>query len=759
MGIPGLYSLLRPYAQPFTFPTPTPESEQSTHLYIDGPALAYHVYHTSLNANYYDSLGRVRRNPFEAVVEYDEFVEDVGAFLGRLEEVGFVIQKVFFDGYLPKVKLPTRLSRLSHSLSQLKAYHSLHPTHIPSFNSSHRHASSSVRAIPTSRPHSLPSPPFIVSTALSHLVGSKWKELVETVPGEADAWCASAAVRQGGWVMTGDTDLLLYGHDADEIVDEEGAERVWGVMMFRDFSFFQQKGKDETDHWVVKAMVFRPNHLNKALFGREDRTTILAASPGPSKQSSSGKKKGGKKPKRKPVSPAPAIIEQFNQTKSPKATARQPSLLNLAHHLQNEPCAGMARLKQLVKASSLLPDVSQREMAFRREYVLVTPPPLEPREKLEGKSPVPEVDIEWQIKHLDPRFSELVYQLPCLSNQVHPPMVSALSTKRTRKAGEAEEIEVDSFLPFLYEDPTRSGAWDVGREIRGVVYGILEAYQNKVSREQRCAAERVKLVVKEHVRKGNRIKEVPVEGEGVAMTPGKEMKRESILTQRLAEYIETWKSKRDKPSAKGGTKRERSCGCSNYWWVEMAVEMIVRDYAEKGKDMPLSSEVGVIVHMLSQAAKGAGRKCGEEEKADEEEQEGEEKEEEEGGVLKKPRSDSPQDQKSGPPQTWTWSMIHLFAQVQAGVYSLWMLKQLMVFALALGDTLSMEERKNVVDLATLLNRVPPVENVIAGKKFLEGMAKQQDGVNLRHCQVCGFGEDLIMVIENAEIWNYYPYTA
>jgi len=36
-------------------------------------------------------LGRVRRNPFDAVVEYDEFVEEVGGFLGRLEEVGFAM--------------------------------------------------------------------------------------------------------------------------------------------------------------------------------------------------------------------------------------------------------------------------------------------------------------------------------------------------------------------------------------------------------------------------------------------------------------------------------------------------------------------------------------------------------------------------------------------------------------------------------------------------------------------------------------------
>ena len=103
-------------------------------------------------------------------------------------------------------------------------------------------------------------------------------------------------------------------------------------------------------------------------------------------------------------------------------------------------------------------------------------------------------------------------------------------------------------------------------------------------------------------------------------------------------------------------------------------------------------------------------------------------------------------------------MIHLFAQVQAGVYSLWMLKQLMVFALALGDTLPTEERENMVALAALLNRVPPMEDVIAGKKFLEGLARQQDGVDRHHCEVCGFGEDLIMRALSAKwhTWGVEP---
>lgn len=95
MGIPNLYTLLRPYAHPIIFPIsesaeyPVQTQPHQQNLYIDGPALAYHIYNTSLAENYYDNLGRVRRNPFDAVVEYDQFVSGIGRFLENLEDVGF----------------------------------------------------------------------------------------------------------------------------------------------------------------------------------------------------------------------------------------------------------------------------------------------------------------------------------------------------------------------------------------------------------------------------------------------------------------------------------------------------------------------------------------------------------------------------------------------------------------------------------------------------------------------------------------------
>ena len=86
-------------------------------------------------------------------------------------------------------------------------------------------------------------------------------------------------------------------------------------------------------------------------------------------------------------------------------------------------------------------------------------------------------------------------------------------------------------------------------------------------------------------------------------------------------------------------------------------------------------------------------------------------------------------------------MIHLFAQAQAAVYSLWMLKQFMVFAVSLSHLLSEEERQNIAELATMIGRVPPVEKVIAGKTFLEAFYEQPDR---KGCEICGFGEATIM---------------
>ena len=56
----------------------------------------------------------------------------------------------------------------------------------------------------------LPASPFLVPAIIDALVTSQYAGIVNIVPGEADAFCASAVRTSGGIVVTSDSDLLVY---------------------------------------------------------------------------------------------------------------------------------------------------------------------------------------------------------------------------------------------------------------------------------------------------------------------------------------------------------------------------------------------------------------------------------------------------------------------------------------------------------------------------------------------------------------------
>lgn len=77
MGIPHLITFLRPYA--------TRSSLTEQNIVIDGPGLAYHIYHVCL------STKRSARNYFEANPSYQELGATVLAWLDGLERSGAVV--------------------------------------------------------------------------------------------------------------------------------------------------------------------------------------------------------------------------------------------------------------------------------------------------------------------------------------------------------------------------------------------------------------------------------------------------------------------------------------------------------------------------------------------------------------------------------------------------------------------------------------------------------------------------------------------
>ncbi|KAE9370782.1 hypothetical protein N431DRAFT_492812 [Stipitochalara longipes BDJ] len=199
MGIPHLITFLQPYAET--------ELIRGRPVVIDGPGLAYHIYHACLSAR------PAAWNPLEAAPTYGELATACFAWLDGLRDNDVEIKKIYFDGFLPSSKLNTRLERLVKQTVQLSQYQSAYATPcratFPPFeNSPHGpfHTSSVKPKL-----SALPPSPFLVPAILEALLqSSQYRDITEVVPDEADLYCAKYLSRHGGIVLTGDSDLLVH---------------------------------------------------------------------------------------------------------------------------------------------------------------------------------------------------------------------------------------------------------------------------------------------------------------------------------------------------------------------------------------------------------------------------------------------------------------------------------------------------------------------------------------------------------------------
>lgn len=98
----------------------------------------------------------------------------------------------------------------------------------------------------------LPASPFLVPAVLDALRNSAYADVVEVVPWEADAFCAAAARRVGGVVLTSDSDLLVHN------LGMEGA-----VVFFDSLELGGGDGVGE--HCWLSAAVARPVEVADSL--------------------------------------------------------------------------------------------------------------------------------------------------------------------------------------------------------------------------------------------------------------------------------------------------------------------------------------------------------------------------------------------------------------------------------------------------------------------------------------------------------------
>ncbi|KAJ0113970.1 hypothetical protein J7T55_010214 [Diaporthe amygdali] len=203
MGIRGLTASLRPFAA---------RSELAGRIVIDGPALAYHI----LFACRLESrVSTVLKDP-----SYFALGSKAIQWLDDLQSA------IYFDGYLPASKSVVRLDRVVETSTASNKY-------FLSTSSGIALDGDSEPAIRQANPR-MPIPAFIVPAILDALrTSGRYSHLTHLVPGEADCFCAEHVGREGGTLLTSDSDLLLYDLGQDgrvvffndiEINNEEAAQ-------------------------------------------------------------------------------------------------------------------------------------------------------------------------------------------------------------------------------------------------------------------------------------------------------------------------------------------------------------------------------------------------------------------------------------------------------------------------------------------------------------------------------------------------------
>ncbi|EPS39556.1 hypothetical protein H072_6640 [Dactylellina haptotyla CBS 200.50] len=250
MGIPQLLQTFEKLKKPETksFPV-TDENGASPHrpaAVIDGSALAYHIL-----SRYLKNLSKENRVPSILGFEYAAYQRSVVSWLREIE-YGFKIIGIYIDGHLPLYKTETRISRIQTSIAHLSRLRTL-----------------STSTIDLSKtPNFTPTPPLLIAAFTQAILNhDRWKELVATVPGEADAFCAKAAWEYSS--STKDDLAVVFTSDSDLVVyPARGHTRV---AVFNDVVF--ETGADGKRR--VKVSLWAPGHIEKILGGDGDSERIM----------------------------------------------------------------------------------------------------------------------------------------------------------------------------------------------------------------------------------------------------------------------------------------------------------------------------------------------------------------------------------------------------------------------------------------------------------------------------------------------------
>ncbi|KAI6819527.1 hypothetical protein KC367_g6567 [Hortaea werneckii] len=244
MGIPRLLTRLKDAGvAPFK---ELGRSGQAPHTIaiIDGPSFAHYVLYTL-------QIRSQTRNGLEPNITYAQCATEAVKLLRMLEEHGFKIGEIFFDGALPASKRDVRLQRLAAYAAKLTVYKRIYNDKLLIAGAQ------DVWNIPELRRarNELAPPPFLVSAVLEGLLETTcdFREKVFVVPDEADRFCVAAAWASlstsqddmGVAIMANDSDLFVFDagewtrviplndlavHEQDNATSLSGSE-VWPAQL------------------------------------------------------------------------------------------------------------------------------------------------------------------------------------------------------------------------------------------------------------------------------------------------------------------------------------------------------------------------------------------------------------------------------------------------------------------------------------------------------------------------------------------------
>ncbi|RMX97022.1 hypothetical protein D0867_12933 [Hortaea werneckii] len=214
MGIPRLLTRLKDAGvAPFR---ELGRSGQAPHTIaiIDGPSFAHYVLYTL-------QIGSQSRNGLEPNITYAQCAAEAVRLLRMLEEHGFQIGEIFFDGALPASKRDVRLQRLAAYAAKLTVYKRIYDDKLLIAGAQ------DVWNIPELRRarNDLAPPPFLVSAVLEGLLETTcgFRQKVFVVPDEADRFCVAAARAA---LNTGQDDMgvAILANDSDLFVFDAGEQ-------------------------------------------------------------------------------------------------------------------------------------------------------------------------------------------------------------------------------------------------------------------------------------------------------------------------------------------------------------------------------------------------------------------------------------------------------------------------------------------------------------------------------------------------------